>query len=468
MLTVQLLNAAQSNFSEADANNIKAFLRDNFPPTNAPTCMVIGWVDSQGVRVFGAGKLGNGTEQEANGDTVFFVGSVSKTFTTLLLQDMIERGEMKLEDPVAQFLPKSVRMPTRNGREITLLDLATHAAGFPVNPDNMAGANDKDQYETYTVEKMYDFLSNYRLPRDPGAEFQYSNLGMAFLGLAIELKSGTNFELLVVNRICRPLRMESTCITLTPELKARLAIGRDASGNPSLPWKFQAYTPVGNIHSTANDLLKYGAAQAGLAPSRLATLMEKTHQIRFKDSHGLQDVPGFGSFGRTAMDWVDRDAYQPPGMELLGHAGGAGSYHAFVGFDKKQRRGVVVLSTTDAFSVEATGWTVLQRLPLTRDSARLIAREIVGLGFAFDLDKKSQTLKVTKVFAKSPAAQAGLIPGLVIARIEDTPTIGKTVAECVTLLRAGGSPKVRLELIDLTRNQTNRLELTRGKFLTSG
>jgi len=466
-LTGQLLNAAANNFSDADAHGIKAFLRDNIPPTNAPTCMVIGWVDSQGSRVFAAGKLGNGTEQEANGDTVLFIGSVSKTFTTFLLQDMVERGEMKLEDPVTRFLPKSVKMPTHNGREITLLDLATHTAGFPVNPDNMSAGSVKDQYETYTVERMYDFLSGYRLPRDPGTEFQYSNVGMALLGQAIALKAETNFESLVVNRICRPLRMESTRITLTPELKTRLAIGRDASGNPSPPWKLQAYSPAGNIHSTANDLLKYAAAQAGLVPSRLSALMEKTHQIRFKDSHGLPDVPGFGSFGRTAMDWVDREAYQPPGMDLLGHAGGAGSYHAWVGFDKVQRRGVVVLSTTDAFSVEAIGWTVLQRLPLTRDSAKLIAREIVGLGFAFDVDKQSQTLRVTKVFAKSPAAEAGLTPGLVIASIEETPTSGKTVAECFTLLRAGGRPKVRLELINLTRNGTNTVELTRGKFLTS-
>ncbi len=359
-------------------------------------------------------------------------------------------------------------MPTHSGKEITLLDLATHTAGFPINPDNMVGSTAKEQYEIYTAKRMYEYLSSYKLPRDPGAEFQYSNLGMALLGHAMALKAGTSFESLIVNRICRPLRMESTCITLTPELKARLAIGRDASGNPSPPWKFQAYSPAGDIHSTANDLLKYAAAEAGLEPSHLAALMEKTHQIRFKDSRGLPDVPGFGSFGRTAMDWVDRGAYQPPGMLLLGHAGGAGSYHAWVGFDKMQRRGVVVLSTSDAFSVEAAGWTVLQRLPLTRDSARMIAREIVGPGFAFDLDKQSRTLRVTKVFAKSPAAAAGLTPGLVVASIQDTPTSGKTVAECATLLRAGGGPSVRLELINLARNETNTVELTRGKFLTSG
>ena len=88
--------------------------------------------------------------------------------------------------------------------------------------------------------------------------------------------------------------MESTRITPTPELKAPLAMGHDSSGKPSPPWKFQAYSPAGNIHSTANDLLKYLSAQVALTPSSLTPLMEKTHVIRFKDSRGLPDLPGFG------------------------------------------------------------------------------------------------------------------------------------------------------------------------------
>ena len=82
-------------------------------------------MDEKGSRACGAGRLDNGTDHEANGDTVFEIGSITKTFTTLLLQDMVERGEMKLDDPVSKYLPASVKMPVRNGREITLLDLAT-------------------------------------------------------------------------------------------------------------------------------------------------------------------------------------------------------------------------------------------------------------------------------------------------------------------------------------------------------
>jgi len=465
LFVVQLAASAQNNFTDAEADGIKAFLHDNFRQTNA--CMVIGLADQRGNRIFSAGKLDNGTDRDVNGDTVFFIGSVSKTFTALLLQDAVERGEMKLDDPVAKYLPTSIKMPTHGGKEITLLDLATHAAGFPADPDNMTGATVKEQYETYTVEKMYAFLSGYTLSHDPGTEFEYSNVGMALLGHVIALKAGTNFESLVVNRICRPLHMDSTCIALTPELKVRLAMGHDDSGKPSPPWKLQAYSPAGGVHSTANDLLKYVSAHAGLAPSSLTPLMEKTHVVRFKDSRGLSSMPGFGVFGRTGMDWVDRGAYQPPGMELLGHAGGAGSYHAWVGFDKRQSRGVVVLTTANDVSAEAIGWTLLQRLPLKRDNANEFAKEIVGLGFAFDLDKKTHTLRITKVYPKSSAGQAGLSSGLIIQKINDVPTAGKSTAECFRLLRANGSPKVRLELVNRERKETNTVELTRGKFLTS-
>jgi CubicO group peptidase (beta-lactamase class C family) len=398
---------------------------------------------------------------------VFFIGSVSKTFTALLLQDAVERGEMKLDDQVARCLPASVKMPAYRGRQITLLDLATHSAGFPVNPDNMTGKDVKEQYETYTVEKMYAFLSGYQLTREPGTEYEYSNVGMALLGHVLALRAGTNFESLLVNRICRPLHMDSTCINLTPELKSRLAMGHDESGKPSPPWKLQAYSPAGDIHSTANDLLRYASVHARITSSGLTPVMQRTHEFRFTDTRGLPDVPA-SLLGRTAMDWVDRNAYQPPGMELLSHAGGAGSYHAWVGFDKKQHRGVVVLSTANDLSVEPVGWTILQRLPLKSENCKEFAREIVGLGFAYELDKQTQQLRVTKVFSNSPASRAGLTAGLVIQRIENNPTNGKSVAECQTLLRANGSPKVRLELVDPQRNQTNVVEVTRGKFVTAG
>src|SRR5436190_454234 len=156
LLTTCFSVVAQNYFTDAEAEGVSAFLRDHFKETNAS--IVIGTVDERGTKIFAAGKLDNGTPREPDGDTVFFLGSVSKTFTALLLQDAVERGEMKLDDPVAKYLPTSIKMPTHGDKEITLLDLATHGAGFPGDPDNMTGATVEEQYEAYTVEKMYVFL----------------------------------------------------------------------------------------------------------------------------------------------------------------------------------------------------------------------------------------------------------------------------------------------------------------------
>jgi CubicO group peptidase (beta-lactamase class C family) len=462
-LATQLQATPQEAFTDAEPDGIKAFLRENFTETNA--AMVLGLADEHSCRIFAAGTLDNGSDREVNGDTVFFIGSVSKTFTALLLQDAVERGEMKLEDPVGDYLPATVRMPTRNGKQIRLVDLATHSAGFPVNPDNMTGKDAREQYETYTVEKMYAYLSAFKLSRDPGTEYEYSNIGMALLGHVIALRARTNFEALVVNRICHPLGMDSTCIVPKTQIRGRLAIGHEATGKPSLPWNLQAYSPAGNIHSTANDLLKYALAQAGLSPGGLSRAMHKTHEFRFRDVRGLPDVPA-SLLGRTAMDWVDRNAYQPPGMELLGHAGGAGSYHAFVGFDKRQLRAVVVLSTANNLSCEAIGWTLLQRLPLKPENVHEFAREIVGLGFTFEPDTQAHAMRITRVFPDSPGTKAGLSAGMLIQRINDTSVVNKSVAENLALMAGPEGTRVRLQLFDPGRNATNQVDLRKGKFRT--
>ena len=116
---------------------IRAFLQQRIEVEKRNVGMVVSIVDEQGSSIVSCGKMDTSTDREVNGDTLFEIGSITKTFTALLLQDMVERGEMKLDDPVAKYLPASVRMPTRNGKEITLLHLATHASGLPRMPDNL-------------------------------------------------------------------------------------------------------------------------------------------------------------------------------------------------------------------------------------------------------------------------------------------------------------------------------------------
>ena len=98
--------------------------------------IVVGVIDSTGRRTVSYGKFDEDDKRPVDADTIFEIGSVTKVFTSLLLADMVQRGEVAL-DPVAKYLPSGVKMPERNGRQITLEDLATHTSGLPRLPSNL-------------------------------------------------------------------------------------------------------------------------------------------------------------------------------------------------------------------------------------------------------------------------------------------------------------------------------------------
>src|SRR5262249_55292167 len=161
-----------------------------FPDTGKHgTGIVVGLLDASGRRrILAVGVDSNG---------VFEIGSITKTFTATALADMVEHGEVGLDDPVAKYLPDSVHVPTRNGKQITLLDLATQSSGLPRMPSNMTPQDPMNPYADYSVQQMYAFLAGYQLTRDIGASYEYSNLGVGLLGHALALKAGTSYETLV-------------------------------------------------------------------------------------------------------------------------------------------------------------------------------------------------------------------------------------------------------------------------------
>ena len=321
MLLAAVTHVAAQDFTNA----VRALLRDHVELDRRTIGMVVGIVDEDGQRVVSYGKADNGDSPEVNGDTLFEIGSVTKTFTTLLLEDMIERGEMRLDDPVRKYLPDSVKVPTYHGREITLLHLATHTSALPSDPDNLSPSHWNNPYAGYTKERLFEFLSGYALRRNPGEKVEYSNLGMGLLAQAIALKAGTNFESLVLDRICSPLKLDSTRIRLTPELRARQAVGHDWFGKSVEDLDFpEPIMGAGAIRSSANDMLKYLSANIGLTPSQLSPLMEKTHVIQVENQ---------------ALAWSCSG-------DIIWHAGGTFGFSTFVGFDKKRRRGVVVFSNS--------------------------------------------------------------------------------------------------------------------------
>jgi serine-type D-Ala-D-Ala carboxypeptidase/endopeptidase len=325
---------------------IRAILRDRVDVWRQSIGMVAGVIDAGGRRVFAHGRSGADHERPLDADSVFEIGSVTKVFTALLLAEMAARGEVALEDPVAMFLPGRVKMPAKGRKRITLLDLATYTSGLPRMPFNFKPNDKDDPYADYTVERLYDFLSGYTPKFDPGSHYEYANLGFGLLGHALALRAGKSFEDLVVERICEPLGMKSTRITLSPSMRGRLARGHDASLQPVANWSLSTLSGAGGLRSTAGDLFKFLAAVSDPQPDgplrRAAERLLKTQ--RPTDGAGEGGSAGLGWFVRTRPDDV---------IALKG--GTTGGYRAFIGFSRWSGKGGVVLSNATGSEIADIG-----------------------------------------------------------------------------------------------------------------
>jgi len=307
--------------------------------------IVVGLLDANGARrIVALGVDSNG---------VFEIGSITKTFTATTLADMVVRGEARLDDPVAKYLPAGAHIPSRNGRQITLLDLATQVSGLPRMPSNFAPRDSTNPYADYSVDQMYAFLAGYQLPRDIGETYEYSNLGMGLLGHTLALKAGLSYEELVQRRVLMPLRMSETAVTLTPAMRRRLQRGHDAEGKVVANWDLPTLAGAGALRSTANDMLTFLAANLDTTARPLARAM--------RDARTPRREAGSPTM-RIGLAW---HILARPSGSVVWHNGGTGGYRSFAGFDPVRRVGVVVLCNNGNESMDDIGFHLLdETLPL--------------------------------------------------------------------------------------------------------
>jgi CubicO group peptidase (beta-lactamase class C family) len=266
--------------------------------------------------------------QEPTADTVFEIGSITKVFTSFLLADMVERGEVALNDPVQKYLPASVKVPSRGRKEILLVDLATHSSGLPRDSVDVDLTSDKNPYEEFTASDLYAFLGSYKLQRDPGSKIEYSNVGVALLGHALELRAGVGYEELLRRRIFEPLGMTSTTITLNDELRSRRATGYNPSLSPVLPWTAKVIIPTGGVNSTATDMLKFAAAVLDPQSPLKRVFARMTSVKRPIEASRDQQTLGWGLFRLN-------------GNEMLGHSGGNFGFESRLVVDTTRKRAVI-------------------------------------------------------------------------------------------------------------------------------
>jgi CubicO group peptidase (beta-lactamase class C family) len=308
--------------------------------------LVVGIITDNQPHVLAYGHVVQGSDEVPTGDTVFEIASAGKTFTTTVLADMHLKGELNWNDPLAKFLPNDFAPPQYGSRQITLLDLSTQTSGLPSLPPNFKSGDPLNPYADYTVKQMYEGLRQITLSAPPGKQYNYSNLGFGLLGHALERGSGVGFEELIVSRVCEPLAMHSTRMTLDESLRKRLATPH-ASGKPVLIWEDTTMPGAGSFLSTANDMLRFVEAHwKSEVDDVLCEAMQQTVRKRRP-----ADVPS-RSMG---LGWhIDSQN----ALDIIWHNGGAGGSCCYVAFLQEPQVGVVVLSNSNN-SVDGLGLKVL-------------------------------------------------------------------------------------------------------------
>jgi CubicO group peptidase (beta-lactamase class C family) len=302
--------------------------------------IAVGLTGPGGRRFIAGGRRSDRDPRPPDADSVLQIGSITKSFTGAILMDMVVKGEVGLDQPVAELLPRGVNVPTRGGRQITLVDLATHTAGLPREPDGFEGAD--TDWAGFTDAVLLRLLPRWRPATDIGAAYAYSNVGMSLLALALRRRAGgVSYEALARQRLLDPLGLASTRVHPTAAMRRRFLPGFDEALKPVAPWRMdQAIVGAGGLVSTADDLLAWLEAQMGLKATPLASAMRAQLSVR----RPKPAQPGDKGPREVAIGWhIDHR----PGGEVVWHDGGARGYRAFAGWSPALRTGVAVLANCE-------------------------------------------------------------------------------------------------------------------------
>lgn len=318
--------------------------------------VMIGVIDRTGKKHFLA--LGDKPDNLTMLDehTIFEIGSISKTMTSMILADGIQRMELKLDDPVQNYLPQGMVMPKRGDHVITLEDLATHTSGLPrLAPLQMSQLADPkvraNPYATMNAEQLKQALAEAKAKESKTPTPAYSNFGVSLLGYTLCQKYGKSYESLLKERILEPVGMKETWLVVPEAEKVRFIDGFDAAGKLSTHWDFTDITAgAGGIRSTTHDMLLY--VEAGMGRSK---------GLRIAFDVALHPQYEMGRQGQIGLGWL---LGEMEGKRFAWHNGGTGGFSTFCAFSKSPGVGVVVLSNRSkpGGEIDRLGMTVLREL----------------------------------------------------------------------------------------------------------
>lgn len=301
-------------------------------------------------KTFFYGETEQGNQTLPTETTLYEIGSLSKVFTAVLLANLVTKEVIQLDDSISKYLPDSVaKNPAIQG--ITFKELANHTSGLPRMADNwntIPGFTDNDPYAAYDRKALFAFLKDFKSARNPGEEYEYSNVGFGLLGELISIITKKPYIQYLQETILTPLQLANTTDKADPKKQQVLIKVYDEEGNNTPTWNWKTLVAAGGLKSTVKDLTLFALEQFKMPQDELQYAMALTRQFTFF----TPDNTDIGLAWHMSM--LD-------GLIYFHHAGGTGGSSSFIGISPDTKTSVVVLSNA-VESVSEISTAIMEKL----------------------------------------------------------------------------------------------------------
>lgn len=301
---------------------------------------------------YGYGETLLGSREIPGKYALYEIGSISKTFTGILLARQYETGNLHPDSCISNGLPDSlVRMQWKE-KAITATMLSNHTSGLPSLPLNFKsrkGYNEADPYKGYTDTMLYHYFTTFKPYREPGKNFEYSNMGVGLLGLLLQKQLRLSYDEMVRKYITGPLQMPRTGQYPKRIYKVETTAPYNGVGEPTENWTFDAaFAAAGALHSTAADMLTYANYVMKPGTDLLGAAVKRSLIPTYKMGSGRQ----------IGLGWMLLKVQQ---KEYITHSGGTGGYRSTLMLHIPSGTAVVILTNT-ANDVEQVALQLLNYL----------------------------------------------------------------------------------------------------------
>lgn len=318
------------------------------------TGLTIGMINGDKVLKRYYGKLDRNSSQPPDSSTIYEIGSITKTFTGILLAHAVNEGKIKLTDDIRKYLPGKYPQLEYKGQPIQIVHLSNHNSGLPRKPldlTNQPNYNPKNQYAHYTKEMMLGYLDQVKLDREPGTVVVYSNYAVGLLGIILEHVYHKPLEDIIKEVITEPLGMHNTTFEVA-QGKSKYIKGYDRNtGLEVSHWDLTGIKGCGGLKSNLHDMLLYVQANIN---STNPDIELSHHESKDSKNKTIQQGLGWGlAIHDSGYNSFNNPLNKSTRMEkMIFHGGETAGFNTFAGFLKAQKKGIVVLSNSNKSTLE--------------------------------------------------------------------------------------------------------------------